>query len=150
MKYYCLTVRKCSNVKTVKSIDSTLEVYDTVIKYIKSLSETTHIEYHYEYTVPKQGQYNLHFHSMIKTDVPIYLKGKKGYTFKLEEVRSKAAWQAYITKHAYTKEDIKKLLTALMSGDTLITEKDLKEESISENSLDPVIPYNIFKRTNNL
>lgn len=114
MKYYCLTIKKCVPSKTISNVKTAMKVYDGYLRYIKSLSESTNIEYHYEYVPKKNGSYNVHFHAMIKTDQKIFLKGKKGYSINLSETRSKAAWQKYITKNPYTAQQMLDLISSLI------------------------------------
>lgn len=114
MKYYCLTIKKCVPSKTISNVKMVMKVYMSYLKYIKNISEKTNVEYHYEYVPKKNGSYNVHFHAMIKTDKSIFLKGKRGYSIRLEETRTKAAWQRYITKNPYTAQQVLDLVTALL------------------------------------
>lgn len=116
MYYYCFTIRKCSNVKTVKTLPLLFKVYDSYVKFIKNLHPSVHIEYHYEYTVPASGQYNLHLHSIIKSKIELYpkLKQKRGYSLKFEKAKNETAWNLYITKKPYTQKEITQLVTILL------------------------------------
>lgn len=129
MKYYTFTIRKCSNTKTIKTLKTVFKVYESYLNYFKKMDSKIHIEYHYEYTAPAKGQYNVHLHAMIKTPNKIpYIRPKKGYSIQLQICKNKAAWQAYITKNPYTKEQIEKLITMY------INPKDSIYNTISHNS----------------
>lgn len=135
MKYYCLTIKKCVPSKTISNVKTVMKVYDTYLRYIKSLSESTHIEHHYEYVSKKNGSYNVHFHAMIKTEQNIFLRGKKGYSINLSETRSKAAWKKYITKNPYTAQQMLDLISTLIqSKDIHIHNDRLPPESDSSSS----------------
>lgn len=135
MKYYCLTIKKCVPSKTISNVKTAMKVYESYITYIKRLSESTNIEYHYEYVSKQNGSYNVHLHGMIKTDQQIFLKGKKGYSIKLEETRSKTAWQHYITKNPYTAQQMLNLISSLIQPKNIHIYNDrLPPESDSSSS----------------
>lgn len=100
MLYYCLTLRKCTPIKTVKQLDRVIADYEYYIKNIAANAELQ-VESHLE-CVDKKTGYNVHLHAMIKTPIKLHAKQKKGFSIRLEECKSKAAWQCYITKDNVT------------------------------------------------
>lgn len=106
MKYYCLTIRKCTPIRTYKQCQRLFNDYENILKYLKRKDETMHIEYHYECVIKKNGKYNIHLHAMLKTRNGPPRMYKQGFSILMESCRSNAAWTKYITKQPMTKADI--------------------------------------------
>lgn len=103
--YYCLTIRKCSGVKTHKQALRVLNYYEHIINNIK-MNETTHVEYHFEVEGLLRERKNVHIHAMIKAKQTPTIKRTKGFSVCLEKCRSQQAWNVYITKRPWSKQMI--------------------------------------------
>lgn len=104
--YYCLTIRRTTAQKNVKQVTKALKEYEYQYHKIQKKYPDSHIDYHYE-IVPKSNGLNVHFHAMIKCPQQMYLLfNSRGYSFKFEICVSHLAWDKYITKKSYTKQDI--------------------------------------------
>lgn len=130
MYYYCLTIRKCTPVKTSVSLRSVLNVYESYMRYLKQHYLDANIQYHYENVTKKSG-FNVHLHCMIKYPrLGIFMSGKKGYSIRLERCKSPMAWQTYISKNPYTKSEMIEHINMLMDGvdfDDVISEDENHE-----------------------
>lgn len=105
--YYCFTMRKCSGVSTYKQAVRVIDEYERYIINMKTTDEQLYVNYHYEVTPMKKGKFNLHLHAMLRTpnDEP-YQYPKRGFKILIEGVRSRIAWDIYITKQRLSKRDI--------------------------------------------
>lgn len=106
MNYYCLTIRKCTPIKTVKQLDRVLKDYDYYLQCLRKRDVSMKVESHLECVDKKQG-YNVHMHCMIKTPATIFAVQKRGFSIKLEKCNSKIAWKIYISKQKITEHDIR-------------------------------------------
>lgn len=106
MPYYCLTIRRCTPVKTESVLQKTVEFYEAYMRRLKDNDPRMELEYHYENVLKKNGSNNVHVHAMIKAAGTPHITYKKGYSIKLEKCGSATAWRTYITKSQITKEDI--------------------------------------------
>lgn len=121
MKYYCLTIRKCSISKTLKSVEKCLEQYIFILDQLKKQYVNAELEYHFE-TVIKDTGLNVHVHAMIKSRTEsIFIKPRKGYSIKLEPCCNREAWITYITKSPKTKQQVLRQWELFSSPEKIIT-----------------------------
>ena len=136
MPVYCLTIRKCTPVKTLASLDRLCSFYEAYISKLKREDVKLHIEYHYENVIKQNGGHNVHVHAMLKTPNTPHVLYKKGYSVKLELCKSQQAWQTYITKNNSTKQSIRDLFVATHKGCEKLTQDDI----VSEDTLIDIPP----------
>lgn len=107
MKYYCLTIRKCTPLSKYSQLSRLFNEYENYIRSLKFRHEQLEIEYHYECVPKLNGKYNIHLHAMLKSPNEILrVHQKQGYSIKFELANSKRAWNLYITKSNLTRRDI--------------------------------------------
>ena len=94
--HYALTMRFLDHMPLASE-------YDDLIKKVKEAMPHLDIRYHLEIVYKLNGNHNIHLHGMIKTDK--YLSYKKlrnlcpeKFHMFIEPIRSKSAWNTYITK----------------------------------------------------
>lgn len=140
MPIYCLTIRKCTPVKTLSSLDRLLLFYEAYINKLKKEDVKLHIEYHYETVIKQNGGHNVHVHAMLKTPNTPHVIYKKGYSTRLERCKSQQAWQTYITKNNNTKQNIRDLFISTHPGCVTSTQSDTQSQDtiidVPPNSLD--------------
>lgn len=137
MYYYCLTLRKCSPIRS-HQVDRLIKSYHSYIKNMQKDDEKLEIDFHYEVETKKNGKYNVHIHGMFRTpNAFIKAKPKRGYSIRVERIKSKMAWIAYMTKKPYTSKEIKEYIRMLEATSSP------SEEYISEPDAPEWKPTNI-------
>lgn len=112
MVNYAITMRKCSNCKTLKSAYRTVYFYESIIKLLKSNYEPGTVHYVFEnvFKVMKDStlSMNIHVHAIvhsIDTRPPIFKK--KGFSFKT--IECDLNWIDYMVKDPYDRNQILQL-----------------------------------------
>lgn len=129
---WCFTMRKCSNIKSVKALKGLFEKYNMILNRIRRLAKQD-IEYHYEIVYPKAARkpnLNVHVHGMFLTTpgVDVKLQPVKSYHIHIERVRSQLAWVTYITKQSIEEDDIQQLVQEYFDDpDNVAHEKNSRE-----------------------
>lgn len=106
--YYCLTIRKCSNVKTYKSAERVLNDYDYYLNNLKSTQGIKELSINYEVKMNMKKQFNIHVHCTLKVrrDDQVYASPKKGWSIRLELCKSLRRWTSYVGKQRISRGDI--------------------------------------------
>jgi len=131
--YYCLTVRKCSNVKTYKQAERVLKDYDYYIKSLQKNTDILDVTVHHEVKMNLKKHFNIHIHCTIKVEynADIFCKPKKGFSIRLERVKSLRRWNSYVGKQNISRSDI-----------LLFVQRNLTPPIVPHIEDDPVIIQN--------
>lgn len=133
---WCFTLRKCSNIKSVKALKGLFEKYNMILNRIRERAKQA-IEYHYEIVYPKVARkpnLNVHVHGMFLTTpgVEVKLPPVKSYHIHIEQVRSELAWRTYITKQSIDEADIEELVKEYFSDPENVAKEKNSEETVEQ------------------
>lgn len=136
--YYALTIRKCSNVKTYKQSERVLNDYDYYLNQLKKNTGINHIDIHYEVKMNMKKHFNIHVHCTLTVDfdADIYCKPKKGFSIRLERVKSLTRWKSYIGKQKICKADILLFVKCNLGHPSIVPQVDSEVHIMKE----PYIP----------
>lgn len=108
MNYYALTIRRNGLSKNEKQATQCLKDLKFFIQRLKTTRTDIDIRVHYECVEHPNG-YNIHLHAMLSSSNKVKkadIKTCKGYHVDFSSIRSRIAWNCYITKDNDTPEAI--------------------------------------------
>jgi len=109
--YYALTLRRTVPISncSIESANSLMDKYENIVQYLEKIYFGTEIRFLYEIVEKNNMKMNLHLHGVVKTHQPeqlINIPRQKGMRSHIELCDNQIAWDCYISKDPYTRENV--------------------------------------------
>lgn len=109
--YYAITLRKTTPIKTSKQVESLVNRYYGILKFVKTRNTKLSIRYTLESEPKNNGSHNVHLHGVIKSPHcianPLKLfPREKGMHIYARPAISQVAWDKYMDKDKTSMQDI--------------------------------------------
>lgn len=107
MYYYAFTLRPTKR----NPVDTKLSLIENQLMYIQEevypYEDGIEFKHHYEVVMAKNGQHNIHIHSLIKSPRRVYVNRllAEGFKVHLQECDNRNAWDNYINKQGLSTPD---------------------------------------------